>query len=61
VDAISQCLTHAPPEPEPEGRSATPPSFETTCSGLEPGKNTRTTKNVTGNEIQFLGHFPCTP
>lgn len=25
---------------------------------LEPGKGIRTTKNVTGNEIQFLGHFP---
>ena len=25
---------------------------------LEPGKSIRTTKNVTGNEIQFLGHFP---
>jgi 3-hydroxyacyl-[acyl-carrier-protein] dehydratase len=25
---------------------------------LEPGKCIRTTKNVTGNEIQFLGHFP---
>src|SRR6266436_5786246 len=25
---------------------------------LEPGKSIRTTKNVTGNEIHFLGHFP---
>jgi 3-hydroxyacyl-[acyl-carrier-protein] dehydratase len=25
---------------------------------LEPGKSIRTVKNVTGNEIQFLGHFP---
>ena len=25
---------------------------------LEPGKRIRTLKNVTGNEIQFLGHFP---
>lgn len=25
---------------------------------LEPGKSIRTTKNVTGSEIQFLGHFP---
>jgi len=25
---------------------------------LEPGKSIRTLKNVTGNEIQFLGHFP---
>src|SRR5271168_2645492 len=25
---------------------------------LETGKSIRTTKNVTGNEIQFLGHFP---
>jgi len=25
---------------------------------LEPGKSIRTTKSVTGNEIQFLGHFP---
>src|SRR5260370_38759733 len=25
---------------------------------LEPGKCIRTIKNVTGNEIQFLGHFP---
>jgi len=25
---------------------------------LDPGKSIRTTKNVTGNEIQFLGHFP---
>jgi 3-hydroxyacyl-[acyl-carrier-protein] dehydratase len=27
-------------------------------TSLEPGKSIRTTKNVTGNEIQFLGHFP---
>jgi len=25
---------------------------------LEPGRSIRTTKNVSGNEIQFLGHFP---
>jgi 3-hydroxyacyl-[acyl-carrier-protein] dehydratase len=25
---------------------------------LEPGKSIRTIKNVTGSEIQFLGHFP---
>ena len=25
---------------------------------LEPGKRVKTLKNVTGNEIQFLGHFP---
>jgi len=25
---------------------------------LKPGKSIRTIKNVTGNEIQFLGHFP---
>lgn len=25
---------------------------------LEPGRSIRTTKNVTGSEIQFLGHFP---
>lgn len=25
---------------------------------LEPGKSIRTSKNVTGNEIHFLGHFP---
>jgi 3-hydroxyacyl-[acyl-carrier-protein] dehydratase len=25
---------------------------------LEPGKRIRTLKNVTGNEIHFLGHFP---
>jgi 3-hydroxyacyl-[acyl-carrier-protein] dehydratase len=25
---------------------------------LEPGKCIKTLKNVTGNEIQFLGHFP---
>jgi len=29
-----------------------------TVIALEPGKSIRTTKNVTGNEIQFLGHFP---
>jgi 3-hydroxyacyl-[acyl-carrier-protein] dehydratase len=29
-----------------------------TVTMLEPGKHIRTTKNVTGNEIQFLGHFP---
>ena len=29
-----------------------------TVTLLEPGKSIRTTKNVTGNEIQFLGHFP---
>jgi len=27
-------------------------------TSLEPGKSIRTTKNVTGNEMQFLGHFP---
>ena len=27
-------------------------------TSLEPGKSIQTTKNVTGNEIQFLGHFP---
>src|SRR2546422_5089113 len=27
-------------------------------TSLEPGKSIRTTKNVTGNEIQFLGHCP---
>jgi 3-hydroxyacyl-[acyl-carrier-protein] dehydratase len=27
-------------------------------SWLEPGKSIHTAKNVTGNEIQFLGHFP---
>ncbi len=27
-------------------------------SELEPGKRIRAIKNVTGNEIQFLGHFP---
>jgi 3-hydroxyacyl-[acyl-carrier-protein] dehydratase len=27
-------------------------------TSLEPGRSIRTTKNVTGNEIQFLGHFP---
>jgi len=25
---------------------------------LEPGKRAKTLKNITGNEIQFLGHFP---
>jgi len=25
---------------------------------LEPGRSIRTVKNVTGSEIQFLGHFP---
>ncbi len=25
---------------------------------LEPGKRIQAIKNVTGNEIQFLGHFP---
>ena len=29
-----------------------------TVVSLEPGKSIRTTKNVTGSEIQFLGHFP---
>ena len=29
-----------------------------TVISMEPGKSIRTTKNVTGNEIQFLGHFP---
>src|SRR5580704_3905533 len=29
-----------------------------TVISLEPGKSIRTTKNVTGNEMQFLGHFP---
>jgi 3-hydroxyacyl-[acyl-carrier-protein] dehydratase len=29
-----------------------------TVLALEPGKSIRVTKNVTGNEIQFLGHFP---
>jgi len=29
-----------------------------TVTALEPGKSIRTTKNVTGNEIHFLGHFP---
>jgi 3-hydroxyacyl-[acyl-carrier-protein] dehydratase len=29
-----------------------------TVISLEPGKSIRTTKNVTGSEIQFLGHFP---
>ena len=29
-----------------------------TVTALEPGKSIRATKNVTGNELQFLGHFP---
>lgn len=29
-----------------------------TVVSLEPGKSIRTIKNVTGNELQFLGHFP---
>ena len=29
-----------------------------TVISLEPGRSIRTTKNVTGNEIHFLGHFP---
>jgi 3-hydroxyacyl-[acyl-carrier-protein] dehydratase len=29
-----------------------------TVVSLEAGKSIRTTKNVTGNEIHFLGHFP---
>ena len=29
-----------------------------TVLSLDPGKSIRTTKNVTGNELQFLGHFP---
>src|SRR5580704_8652403 len=29
-----------------------------TVISWEPGKSIRTTKNVTGNEMQFLGHFP---
>lgn len=29
-----------------------------TVRELEPGKRIVTVKNVTGNEIQFLGHFP---
>src|SRR5690242_7504050 len=29
-----------------------------TVISLEPGKSIRATKNVTGNEVQFLGHFP---
>lgn len=29
-----------------------------TVISLDPGKSIRTTKNVTGNELQFLGHFP---
>jgi 3-hydroxyacyl-[acyl-carrier-protein] dehydratase len=27
-------------------------------TALEPGKSIRAIKNVTGNELQFLGHFP---
>ncbi len=27
-------------------------------TALEPGKSIQTIKNVTGNELQFLGHFP---
>lgn len=27
-------------------------------AALEPGRSIQTVKNVTGNEIQFLGHFP---
>lgn len=29
-----------------------------TVVSLEPGKSIHTIKNVTGNELQFLGHFP---
>ncbi len=29
-----------------------------TVTALEPGRSIRATKNVTGNELQFLGHFP---
>jgi 3-hydroxyacyl-[acyl-carrier-protein] dehydratase len=29
-----------------------------TVVSLEPGRSIHTTKNVTGSEIQFLGHFP---
>jgi 3-hydroxyacyl-[acyl-carrier-protein] dehydratase len=29
-----------------------------TVISLEPGKSIRTTKNVTGNEFHFQGHFP---
>lgn len=29
-----------------------------TVVALEPGQSIRATKNVTGSEIQFLGHFP---
>jgi 3-hydroxyacyl-[acyl-carrier-protein] dehydratase len=29
-----------------------------TVVALEPGKSIRAIKNVTGNELQFLGHFP---
>lgn len=29
-----------------------------TVLSLEPGKSIRAIKNVTGNELQFLGHFP---
>lgn len=29
-----------------------------TVIGIEPGKRIQAIKNVTGNEMQFLGHFP---
>lgn len=29
-----------------------------TVIALDPGKSIQTIKNVTGNELQFLGHFP---
>jgi len=29
-----------------------------TVTSLDPGKSIQAIKNVTGNEIQFLGHFP---
>jgi 3-hydroxyacyl-[acyl-carrier-protein] dehydratase len=29
-----------------------------TVTALDPGKSIRAIKNVTGNELQFLGHFP---
>jgi 3-hydroxyacyl-[acyl-carrier-protein] dehydratase len=29
-----------------------------TVVALEPGKSIRATKNITGNELHFLGHFP---
>lgn len=29
-----------------------------TVISLDAGKSIRTTKNITGNELQFLGHFP---